>query len=166
MPSFMILKKSNFPIIRTLEKICNNPVAFSSLEFSHSVVTDSLQSHGLQHARVPCPPTPVAYSNSCPLSRWGHPTISSFSSNLRSFPHQGLFKWWVLRIRWPQYWIFSFSISPSNEYSYRCSIFSFLRKRFSSSSILFSKVAVPIYIPTNSVGVFPSLHIVSSIYYL
>ena len=80
-------------------------------------MTDSLQSHGLQHARLPCPPTPGAYSNSCPLSRWGHPTISSFSSNLWSFPNQGLFKWLVLCIRWPKYWIFSFSISPSNEYS-------------------------------------------------
>ena len=80
-------------------------------------MTNSLQSHGLQHARLPCPPTPGAYSNSCPLSRWGHPTISSFSSNLRSFPNQGLFKWLVLCIRWPKYWIFSFSISPSNEYS-------------------------------------------------
>ena len=53
--------------------------------------SDSLQPHGLQHARLPCPsPTPGAYSNSCPLSRWCHPTISSsvipFSSCLQSFP--------------------------------------------------------------------------------
>ena len=87
------------------------------LQFSPSVISYSLQPCGLQHARLPCPPTPGAYSNSCPLSRWGHPTISSFSSNLRSFPNQGLFKWLVLCIRWPKYWIFSFSISPSNEYS-------------------------------------------------
>ena len=50
------------------------------LFFSHSVVSDSLWSHGLQHARLPCPsPTPRVYSNSCPLSRWCHPTISSCS---------------------------------------------------------------------------------------
>ena len=62
------------------------------------VVSNSLQPHGLQHARPPCPsPTPGVYSNSCPSSRWCHPTISPsvvpFSSHLQSFPHQGLFKW-------------------------------------------------------------------------
>ena len=66
------------------------------LLFSHSVVSDSLQSHGLQHARLPCPsPTPGACSNSCPLSWWYHPTISSsvvpFSSCLQSFPGSGSF---------------------------------------------------------------------------
>ena len=59
-------------------------------------MSDSLQSHGLQHARPPCPsPTPGVYSNSCPLSRWCHPTISSsvipFSSCLQSFPASGQF---------------------------------------------------------------------------
>ena len=49
-----------------------------SVQFSHSVVSDSLWPHGLQHARPPCPsPTPRAHSNSCPSSRWYHPTISS-----------------------------------------------------------------------------------------
>ena len=62
--------------------------------FSHSVMSDSLWPHGLQHARLPCPsPTPGAYSNSCPLSRWCHPTIFSsvvpFSSCLQSFPASG-----------------------------------------------------------------------------
>ena len=62
--------------------------------FSHSVMSDSLQPHRLQHIRLPCPsPTPRAYSNSCPLSRWCHPTISSsvvpFSSHLQSFPASG-----------------------------------------------------------------------------
>ena len=61
------------------------------IQFSHSVVSDSLQPHGLQHTRLPCPlPTPGAYSNSCPYSWWCHPTISSsvvpFSSHLQSFP--------------------------------------------------------------------------------
>ena len=51
---------------------------FSSIQFSHSVVSDSLRPHGLQHARRPCPsPIPKGYSNSCPLSQWCHPTISS-----------------------------------------------------------------------------------------
>ena len=62
------------------------------------------------------------YSNSCPLSRWCHPTISSsvipFSSCLQSFPALGSFAMSsVLHIRWPKYWSFSFSISPSNEQS-------------------------------------------------
>ena len=64
--------------------------------FSHSVVSDSLWPHGLQHARLPCPsPTPGACSNSCPLSRWCDPTISSsvipFSSCLQSFLASGSF---------------------------------------------------------------------------
>ena len=66
------------------------------LQFSRSVVSNSLQPHGLQHARFPCPsPTPGVYSNSCPLSQWCHPTISStvipFSSCLQSFPASGSF---------------------------------------------------------------------------
>ena len=69
---------------------------FSSFQFSCSVMSDSLRPHGLQHARPPCPsPTPRAYSNSCPLSQWCHPTISasvlSFSSCLQSFPASGSF---------------------------------------------------------------------------
>ena len=68
-----------------------------SVRFSHSVVSDSLQPHRLQHARRPCPsPTPVVYSNSCSLSWWYHPTISSFvlpfSSCLQSFPASGSFQ--------------------------------------------------------------------------
>ena len=70
--------------------------AFSSpgVQFSCSVMSDSLQPHGLQHTRLPCPPpTPGANSNSCPLSQWCHPTISTsvipFSSCLQSFPASG-----------------------------------------------------------------------------
>ena len=70
----------------------------SSVQFSCSVVSNSLWHHGLQHARPPCPsPTPGVYSNSCSLNRWCHPTVSSSAS---PFPpifnlsqHQGLFKW-------------------------------------------------------------------------
>ena len=74
----------------------NNNVKWMNSQFSHSVVSDSLWPHGLQHARPPCPsPTPGAYLDSCPLSRWCHPTISSsvvcFSSCLRSFPASGSF---------------------------------------------------------------------------
>ena len=78
--------------------------AFSSVHFSHSVVSDSLKSHELQHIRPPCPPTtPGVHSNSCPLSWWCHPAISSFvvpfSSwhqslpALGSFPMSQLFTW-------------------------------------------------------------------------
>ena len=94
-----------------------------SLQFSHSVVSNPLQPHGLQHARPPCPsPTPRAYSDSWPLSWWCHPAISSsvvpFSSRLQSFPASGFFQVSQLfRIRWPKYWIFSFNTSPSNEHS-------------------------------------------------
>ena len=89
-------------------------------------MSNSLRPHGLQHARLPCrSPTPGACSNSGPLSRWCHPTISSsvipFSSlscsssifpSIRVFSNKSF-----LHIRWPKYWSFSFSISPSNEYS-------------------------------------------------
>ena len=92
---------------------------YQSVEFSRSVVSDSLWLHGLQHARPPCPsPTPGVYSNSCPITVMPsnhlilcHPLL--LPSNLS--PHQDLFKS-VLRIRWPNFWSFSFSISPSIEY--------------------------------------------------
>ena len=80
------------------------------IQLSHSVVSDSLQPHGLQHTSPPCSsPTPRVYPNSCPLSRWCHPTISSsvipFSSCPQSFQHQGLFNESALQIRWPKYGI-------------------------------------------------------------
>ena len=85
-------------------------------------MSDSLQPHGLQHARLPCPsPSPCVFSHSCPLHGWCHPDISPsvipFSSCLQSFLSSGLFQWVSSFIRWPKYWSFSFSISPSNEYS-------------------------------------------------
>ena len=69
----------------------------SSVQFSCSVVSDSLQPHELQHTRPPCPsPTPGVYPDSCPLSQWCHPTISSsvipFSSHPQSFPASGSFQ--------------------------------------------------------------------------
>ena len=81
-------------------KIKNLIAAFSmcfSVQFSHSVMSNSLRPHGLQHIRPPCPaPIPGVYSNSCPLSWWCHPTISSsvipFSSHLQPFPRSGTFQ--------------------------------------------------------------------------
>ena len=86
-------------------------------------MSDSLQPHGLQHSRPPCHlPSPRACSNSCPLSQWCHPNhlvlchplflLPSIFPSIRVFSN-GL----ALCIRWPKYWSFTFSISPSNEYS-------------------------------------------------
>ena len=92
-------------------------------------MSESLRPHGLQHTRLPRPsPTPRAYSNSWPLSWWCHSTISSsvvpFSSCLQYFPASGkdslssvFSSESVLCIRWPKDCSFSFSISPSSEYS-------------------------------------------------
>ena len=96
---------------------------FSSVQFSSSVVSNSLWPHGLQHARPPyLSPTPGVYSNSCPLSGWCHPNHlilwhplllpPSIFPSIRVFSDES-----VLHIRWLKYWSFSFSISPSNEYS-------------------------------------------------
>ena len=84
---------------------------------------DSLWLHGLQHARLPCPPlSPGVCSNSCPLSWWCYLTIlfsatpffllPSIFSSFGAFSNES-----GLYIRWPKYWSFSFNISPSNEYS-------------------------------------------------
>ena len=100
-----------------------NTIFFPSVQFSRSVVSYSLQPHGLQHARLPClSPTPRAYavrlmsiklvmpSNHlilcCPL------LPPSIFPSIRVFSKDS-----ALRIRWPKYWSFSFSMSPSNEYS-------------------------------------------------
>jgi len=90
-----------------------------------SLVSDSLWPHELQHIGLPCPSlSPCVCSNSCPLSKWCHPTISSsiipFSclhlafnlASIRVFSNES-----ALYSRWPKYWSFSFSIHPSNEYS-------------------------------------------------
>ena len=96
--------------------------SFSSLKFSRSVMSNSLQPHGLQHTRLPCPsPTPetlkfTSIESVMPSSRLilCHPLLllPSIFSSIRTFSYKS-----VLFIRWPKYWSFSFSISPSNEYT-------------------------------------------------
>ena len=92
-----------------------------SVQFSYSVVSDSLRPHESQHARPPClSPTPGVYSNSCPLSRWCHqpshplspPSPAPIPPSIRVFSNESTLPMW-----WPKYWSFSFSISPSNDYS-------------------------------------------------
>ena len=96
-------------------------VHFSLVQFNHSVMCDSLEPHRMQHARLPYPsPTPGACSNSHPSSQWCHPTISSSVIHLflpSVFPSIRVFSNESVLLRWPKYWSFSFSISPSSEYS-------------------------------------------------
>ena len=111
---------------------------FSSVQFSRSVVSDSLQPHESQHARPPCPsPTPRVNPNPRPLSQWCHPAIESvmpsshwvgdaiqpshplsspvllppMPPSIRVFSNES-----TLYMRWPKYWSFSFSIRPSSEH--------------------------------------------------
>ena len=96
--------------------LCDWKSGSQLVHFSHSVVSYYLWPHGLQHARLLCPsPTLRAYSNSCPLSQWFHPNISSsvtpFSSS-SVFPSIRVFSSELtLHIRYPKYWSFSFSFS-------------------------------------------------------
>ena len=95
-------------------------VCFSSVQFSHSVVSDSLRPHKSQHARPPCPsPTPGVHSDSHPSSQRCHPAISSsvvpFSSCPQFLPASVFSSESTLRMRRPKYWSFSFSIIPSKE---------------------------------------------------
>ena len=106
-------------------------------------MSNTLKPHGLQQSRPPCPsPTLRAWSNSCPLSQWCHPTISSsaipFSPifpSIRTFSNES-----ALPNRWPKYWSFSFSISPSNEHlgliSFRISWFDLLAGQGTLKSLL------------------------------
>ena len=94
---------------------------FSSVQFSHSVVSNSLWPHESQHAKPPYPsPSPRVHSNSHPSSQWCHPAISSsvipFSSWPQSLPAWVFSNESTLRMRWPKYWSFSFRIIPSKEH--------------------------------------------------
>ena len=91
------------------------------VQFSRSVVSDSLRPHELQQARPPCPsPSPGVHSNSRPSSWWCHPAISSsvapFSPCPQSHPASVFSNESTLHTRWPKYWSFSFSIIPSKEH--------------------------------------------------
>ena len=111
-PAFSL---SSFTLIKRLF----SSFTLSAFQFSHSVMSNSLRPHELQHARPPClSPTPGVHSNSCPLSRWCYPAISSsvillppIPPRIRVFSNES-----TLHMRWPKYWSFNF-ISPSNEYS-------------------------------------------------
>ena len=94
----------------------------NAVQFSHLVMSNSLQPHGLQHTRLPCPSaTPRACSNSCSLSGDAiqpfHPLSPSSPPAFNLSQHQGLFQWVSSSHQVAKYWNFSFSISPSNEYS-------------------------------------------------
>ena len=96
-------------------------IVFSSVQFSHSDMSNSLRPHEVQHVRPPCPsPTPEVHPNPHPLTWWCHPTISSchpllllptIFPSIRVFSNES-----ALRMRWPKYWSYSFNISPSNEH--------------------------------------------------
>ena len=111
----MCLTLATFPI--------SLPTLFSSVQFSHSVVSDSLQRHELQHARPPCPsPTPGVHSRLTSIESVMPSShlilcrplllLPPIPSSIRVFSNES-----TLHIRWPKYWSFNFSISPSNEYS-------------------------------------------------
>ena len=119
-------KSINIYIIDLMVFFCRSRSIFSlkvSVQFSCSVVSDSLWPHGLQHAWAPCPsPTPGVYSNPCPLSWWCHPTISSsvvpFSYSLQSFPASGSCpKSWCFTSAGQNIGASAFSISLSNQFS-------------------------------------------------
>ena len=109
-----------FQGVDLLTPTLHSPELITTVQFSCSVMSDSLRPHGLQQARLPYPsPTLGACSTSCPLSQWCHPTISSSVTPLfllpSIFPSIRVFSnGSVLLIRWSKYW--SFSISPSSEY--------------------------------------------------
>ena len=119
----MNLKNDTFSEVSEKEKNQHGIHYHLSVQFSRSVVSDSLWAHGLQHAGLPCPsPTPRIYSNSCPLSYPSNHLIlcrllllpPSIFPSIMVFSNES-----ALLIRWPKYQSFSFNISPSNEYSGR-----------------------------------------------
>ena len=96
-------------------------IQFSSVQFSFSVMSNSLQPLELQHAKPPCPsPTLRVHPNLCPSSRWHYPVFSSsvvpFSSCPQSLPGSHFSNESTLRMWWPKYWSFSFGISPFKEH--------------------------------------------------
>ena len=109
-------------IVLTVKQRWTGSSQWPLLSFSHSVISNSLQPHGLQHTKFPSSSHLmssvhwVKMLNSCPLNQWCHPTIfcchlllPSIFLSVRDFSNE-----LALHIRWPKYWSFSFSISPSN----------------------------------------------------
>ena len=98
------------------------PILVSLVQFSPSIMSNSLRPHDLQHTRLPCPSlTPRACSSSCLLRWWCHPTIHLILSSpsppaLNLFQYQLFSNESALHNRWPKYWSFSFNISPSSEH--------------------------------------------------
>ena len=125
-PCYTISKwksKANLTPLYFFLKQSNIHLSLCSVQFSHSVVSDYLWPHGLQHARLPCPSLfPRVCSNShvrwvSDAIQWSHPLLSllllpSVFPSIRGFSSE-----LAICIRWPKYWSFSLSISPSNEYS-------------------------------------------------
>ena len=104
----------------TTNKREGKPLVYSSVPFNHSVVSDSLQPHELQHARPPCPsPTPeftqTHVHRASDAIQPSHPLSSPSPPAPNPSQHQGLSNESTLRMRWPKYWSFSFSIIPSKE---------------------------------------------------
>ena len=91
---YKIASACTVPTCKIFQLPCFNLLKFSSVQFSRSVVSDSLRPHELQHARPPCPsPTPGVYSNPCPSSQWCHPLLSPSPPAPNLSQHQGLFQW-------------------------------------------------------------------------
>ena len=117
---FFLLPLSTWLLIQQQDFSIIHAIWSSSVQFSHSAMSDPLWPHRLHHARLPCPsPTPRACSDLCASSQWCHPTIfqpllllTSIFPCIKVFSSES-----ALHITWPKYWSFSFSISPSNEYS-------------------------------------------------
>ena len=107
-------------MVTSTVKISFSRSDWRSNQFTPSLVSNSLRPHGLQDTRLPCPsPSPRDCSNSCPLSQWCHLILCcplfllpSIFPSIRVFSNDSVF-----HIKWPKYWSFSFSISPSSEYS-------------------------------------------------
>ena len=108
--------KENWKIPFTKIRLCVKDTQILSVQFSRSAVSDSLQPHGLQHARPPCPSPKLMSIDS--VMPFNHlilclPVLlpSSIFPSIRVFSNES-----ALCVRWPKYWSFSFNISPSNEY--------------------------------------------------
>ena len=124
--------------------------------FSHSIVSDSLHSHRLQHARLPCPSPLLEFAQT--HVHWVgdaiqpfHPLSSPSPPAFNPSQHQVISNELVFRIRWPKYWRFSFSISPSNEYlgliSFRIDLISLQSKGLKSLLQHNSKTSIIGYTP-------------------